>query len=320
LVGLGRLQAKLCGQAVLAVLLANRKGSCRLIPLMSNEELFLKRRVMQLRGESVASRQRTRPSRVQGLLPAALRNAALPLITLACAAIAPVALAATPASLEGTAWVLADNEAVSLQFEQGRVSGSDGCNRFNGPYLSRGASLTIGPPLAATQMACPPPVMQQAARFNQALAATRFFRRDGANLRLLGTDGSVRATLVPQSKTLAGSWQVSAYNNGRQAVVSPLLGTVLDVSFLEGGRIAGSSGCNRYSAKIQVEGSQVAIAAPMSTRRLCSEPAGVMEQERQFLASLASVATLRHEGQRLELRRADGALAVIMQRLPTAAK
>jgi heat shock protein HslJ len=273
----------------------------------------------------VAPRQRTHPAGVSRLLPeflplAALSLAALSLASLAFAAIAPAALAATPASLEGTAWVLAGNEAVSLQFEQGRVSGSDGCNRFNGPYLSRGTSLTIGPPLAATQMACPPPVMQQAARFNQALAATRFFRRDGANLRLLGADGSVGATLVPQSKSLAGSWQVSAYNNGRQAVVSPLVGTVLDVSFLEGGRIGGSSGCNRYSAKIQVQGSQVAIAAPMSTRRLCSEPAGVMEQERQFLAALTSVATLRHEGQRLELRRADGALALILRRQPTAAK
>jgi heat shock protein HslJ len=257
---------------------------------------------------------------VQGLLPAALRIAALPLVTLAFAAMAPVALAATPSGLEGTAWVLAGNDAVSLQFEQGRVSGSDGCNRYNGPYLSRGSALTIGPPLVATQMACPPPVMQQAAKFNQALAATRSFRLDGANLRLLAADGGVRATLVAQAKTLAGSWRVSAYNNGRQAVVSPLVGTVLDLSFLEGGRIGGNSGCNRFNAKFQVRGNQVAISAPLSTRRLCGEPAGVMDQERQFLAALASVAKLRHEGQRLELRRADGALAVILQRLPTAAR
>jgi heat shock protein HslJ len=45
-----------------------------------------------------------------------------------------------------------------------------------------------------------------------------------------------------------------------------------------------------------------------------------MEQERQFLAALTSVATLRHEGQRLELRRAEGALALILNRQPTAAK
>jgi len=249
---------------------------------------------------------------------AALPKAALPLITLAFAAIPPAALAAMPPSLDGTAWVLDGNDAVSLQFEQGRVSGSDGCNRFNGPYVSRGASLTIGPPLAATRMACPPPLQQQAARFNQALAATRFFRREGAQLRLLAADGSVRATLVSQSRSLDGRWQVSAYNNGRQAVVSPLLGTELDLSFLEGGRIGGNSGCNRYSATVQLDGSKVAITAPLSTRRLCIAPAGVMEQEQQFLAALSSVATLRQEVQRLELRRADGALALILRRLPTA--
>ena len=259
---------------------------------------------------------------------AALPKAALPLITLAFAAIPPAALAAIPQatlaamppSLDGTAWVLDGNDAVSLQFEQGRVSGSDGCNRFNGPYVSRGASLTIGPPLAATRMACPPPLQQQAARFNQALAATRFFRREGAQLRLLAADGSVRATLVPQSRSLDGRWQVLRYNNGRQAVVSPLLGTELDLSFLEGGRIGGNSGCNRYSATVQLDGSKVAISAPLSTRRLCIAPAGVMEQEQQFLAALSSVATLRQEGPRLELRRADGALALILRRLPTAAQ
>ena len=244
---------------------------------------------------------------------------ALTLFALALAATAPAALAATPANLDGTAWVLMGNDAVSLQFDQGRVSGSDGCNRFNGPYLSQGSSLQIGPPLAATQMACPPTVLRQAAQFNQALASTRFFRRDGDQLRLLGADGRVRATLVPQSRSLAGRWQVTAYNNGRQAVVSPLVGTDLDLSFLEGGRIGGSSGCNRYSATIRRDGNQVAISAPAGTRRLCMAPAGVMEQEQQFLAALTSVASLRQEGPRLELRRADGALALILKRLPTAA-
>ena len=246
----------------------------------------------------------------------ALLAAGLPLAALSMAA--PAALPASPTNLEGTAWLLNGNDAVSLQFEQGRVSGSDGCNRFNGPYASRGTSLQIGSPLAATKMACSPPVMEQAARFNQALAGTRSFRLDGGQLRLLGADDTVRATLVSQSRTLDGSWQVIRYNNGRQAVVSPLLGTDIDLSFLGDGRIGGSSGCNRYNASIQVDGSKVTISTPLSTRRLCSAPAEVMEQERQFLAALTSAATLRQEGRRLELRRADGALAVILRRLPTA--
>jgi len=42
----------------------------------------------------------------------------------------------------------------------------------------------------------------------------------------------------------------------------------------------------------------------------------VMEQEQQFLKALETVATVSQEGNRLELRRADGALAVTLAREP----
>ena len=45
------------------------------------------------------------------------------------------------------------------------------------------------------------------------------------------------------------------------------------------------------------------------TRRMCATP-GVMEQERFFLKALETVATMRMEGDGLELRTKDGALAV----------
>ena len=40
-------------------------------------------------------------------------------------------------------------------------------------------------------------------------------------------------------------WEVTGYNNGRQAVVSPKLGTRLNLMF-EDGLVSGSSGCNRF--------------------------------------------------------------------------
>jgi heat shock protein HslJ len=43
---------------------------------------------------------------------------------------------------------------------------------------------------------------------------------------------------------------------------------------------------------------------------MCAEPEGVMEQEQMLLAALETVATAQVEGDRLELRRADGALAL----------
>ena len=50
----------------------------------------------------------------------------------------------------------------TLAFEDDRVTGSDGCNDFNGSYdVSSGNRITIGP-LASTQKACEPDVMAQA--------------------------------------------------------------------------------------------------------------------------------------------------------------
>ena len=43
---------------------------------------------------------------------------------------------------------------------------------------------------------------------------------------------------------------------------------------------------------------------------MCAQPAGVMAQEQQILQALQSVATVRIEPSRVELRRADGVLAV----------
>jgi heat shock protein HslJ len=43
---------------------------------------------------------------------------------------------------------------------------------------------------------------------------------------------------------------------------------------------------------------------------MCAQPEGTMAQEAAFLAALQTAATQRREADRLELRTADGALAV----------
>jgi len=42
-----------------------------------------------------------------------------------------------------------------LQLENGRLSGSTGCNRINGTYSVSGNSIQFGPNLAMTKMGCP---------------------------------------------------------------------------------------------------------------------------------------------------------------------
>ena len=78
------------------------------------------------------------------------------------------------------------------------------------------------------------------------------------------------------------------------------------------GRVRGSGGCNSFSAGYTSSAEQLAIGPLGATRRACAEPDGVMAQEAAFLRALETVASARHDGHRLELRTATGALAATM--------
>jgi heat shock protein HslJ len=236
----------------------------------------------------------------------------------ACAAVPPVA---DPPGLDGTAWVLAElpgrtlvpGSSVTLRFEDGRASGSDGCNRYGVGYSTAASTFKVEPGGMATQMACAPELMQQASAFMASLTGAETYRVEAGQLQLLGADGALRARFAPQPEGLAGTaWRVTGYNNGRQAVVSVLNGTELTMEFSADGRVAGSAGCNRYTGSFKHDGKSLSFGPAAATRRMCIEPEGVMEQEQQFLKALETVATARHEGDRLELRTADGALAVTL--------
>jgi len=238
------------------------------------------------------------------------------------AACAPMSSTADPPSLDDTAWVLAElpgrallsDHGITLRFEDGRAAGSDGCNRYGSPYTHSGSTLSFGDKGVATQMACPPEVMQQAEAFRTSLAGTRNFRIAGdGRLQLQSPDGTVLASFVPQPEALAGtSWRVTGYNNGRQAVVGVLTGTDLTMEFAADGRVSGSAGCNRFTSGFTAGGTALRIGPAATTRRMCVSPERIMEQEQQFLKALETVATMRMEGDRLELRTADGALAVTL--------
>jgi heat shock protein HslJ len=246
----------------------------------------------------------------------------------ACAAVPPAteSPAADPPRLDGTAWVLAElpghtrvpGSSITLRFEDGRASGSDGCNRYGLAYSRTGSKLEFQPGGISTQMACAPELMQQASAFMASLTGARAYRVDAGQLQLLDAGGAQLARFTVQPEGLAGTaWRVTGYNNGRQAVVSVLDDTELTMEFSADGKVAGSAGCNRYMGSFKQDGTALSFGPTAATRRMCAGPEGVMEQEQQFLKALETVATARQEADRLELRTADDALAVSLGRLPT---
>jgi heat shock protein HslJ len=79
------------------------------------------------------------------------------------------------------------------------VSGSGGCNTYQGTYTVDGESLTFGP-LAATLMACSDPegVMEQEAVFLAQLQSATGYRIDGDQLHILNDKGHLVILFSPQ--------------------------------------------------------------------------------------------------------------------------
>jgi heat shock protein HslJ len=80
---------------------------------------------------------------------------------------------------------------------KGRFASTIGCNRIAGMPAISGSQLTFGP-MAATRMACPPPVDQVERAYLEALRNVRSFKATGATLIFLGEDGEPLLTLERQ--------------------------------------------------------------------------------------------------------------------------
>ncbi|MFN2201772.1 MAG: META domain-containing protein [Caldilineaceae bacterium] len=226
--------------------------------------------------------------------------------------------------LAGTSWLLSSlngdlplsGTTVTLDFgDDNTVSGSDGCNQFSTTYTQSGNDLTIAAPAASTLMACAAEVMVQATDYMDALTSVTSFISVGNQL-ILKDASEILATFVASSQNTANTkWEVTGYNNGREAVVGPLLGTEIIVEFSDDGIVSGNAGCNYFFAGYAVEENEVGIETPATTFRFCESPDGVMEQEAEFLAALESAATFSIQGNLLEMRTAEDQIAVQMVRV-----
>lgn len=105
----------------------------------------------------------------------------------------------TRSALEGTDWKLVSigaikpdpNRSPTLTFSGGRVTGSAGCNYFQGEYSSSRQKLEITD-LAMTLIACPdePGVMELEQEYFTALQGARSYELSGNRLSISTQDGT----------------------------------------------------------------------------------------------------------------------------------
>jgi len=241
-----------------------------------------------------------------------------PALRIAAAAVAAASLAAgclpggddnANGGLVGTSWTVMSIAGTStvqgaeptMTFaEDGTVSGSDGCNRYTGPFRTDGDRISIGR-LASTLIGCEPLLGAQAQAFTQALmgAGEWGLREDGAlevrgPATLLAEPGSGDPGAGPVGpglpvEDLAGTSWVLEELPGVQ-----LVDTIPSVTFGADGTVSGFAGCNSFNGTYEADGSSIAFGAFATTKVGCPDP--TMLVERSFLAALASASSWRADG------------------------
>jgi heat shock protein HslJ len=201
-----------------------------------------------------------------------------------------------------------ESAPLTLTFDNGRVSGRSGCNNFTGSYTAHDNNIKIGT-MASTRMACAHDVMVQEQQFLKALGSVVRWNIQGNELDMHRADDqrALTATQGPAPE-LSGTWTVTGFNNGREAVVSPILNTHLTLAF-ENGRVSGRAGCNTFTATFTTEGNSIKIGRAAVTQKMCMDN-DVMTQEQQFLKALESVVKWSVQGNELDMHRADGQRAL----------
>lgn len=123
-----------------------------------------------------------------------------------------------------------------------------------------------------------------------------------ATLALTGPQPARAANPTPGQAPPAGSWRLEDIAGGG---VLDRIQVVLNID--ADGRVSGSGGCNRMSARALVAGQNISFSLVATTRMAC--PPAVMAQEQRFTAALASVRSWRADPatRKLYLTAADGA-------------
>jgi len=111
------------------------------------------------------------------------------------------------------------------------------------------------------------------------------------------------ATPADELAAVSGrTWKLDSLG---EASAVPVEGTEITLSFREEGGMAGSSGCNRYQAALEVSpDGRLSVGPIAATRMACPEP--VMDQEDRYLARLGAITGYEIEDERLTLTDDEG--------------
>jgi heat shock protein HslJ len=213
-----------------------------------------------------------------------------------------------------TAKVIPGSNMISIHFEGGRITGFSGCNDFSGAFSVYKSQLTINN-VSATNMACPAKIMSQENAFlYYDLQNAAKFRLEGDKLTIFDNKNRTLAAFTRYTPpTVSGTvWRVTAYANANGNMVQLIAGTKISAEFSPDGAINGFAGCNQYTGKWNpsLAHGNISVGGLTAGKKKCASPAGVMQQERDYLRALRTAATYTMTSSEMTFETASGSTAV----------
>ena len=211
----------------------------------------------------------------------------------------------TQFALSGTEWQLestggpADSSPapaganLTLGFGGYRYVGYSGCNWFQGMFDAQGDSLTLEPPAKSLGGCIAKPEAQKLqSSYLTGLANVISYAIEDGKLVLYAANKQRMGTMEPlEAVPFEGTtWELMFYPSADAVDAVPVLPGATITARFDGGKLTGNAGCNDYSADYKRDDTQLTFGAVTVTEKMCAEPAGVMEQEKAYLKTLAEVA------------------------------
>lgn len=212
-------------------------------------------------------------------------------------------------NLTGSRWNLVsmagepplEGNAITLDFLNGDLGGSAGCNSYSAPYTLEGSELAVGDPIS-TMMACEG-LMDQEARYLGMLGSAESLTAGADELVIHTPEGDLVYEPAGDAPLEGTAWTLSGLVED-EAVSSMPIDEEITATF-EGGQLSGFAGCNSYSAEYTVEGEMLNLGEIVSTLVACEEEER-NEREQAFLAALQNAFAYQIERESLTLLDASG--------------
>lgn len=224
-----------------------------------------------------------------------------------------------PAALEGVEWTLTSASVssqnlsefgITATFDGARMAGFSGVNSYTGEYeASEDGSFKAGP-LASTMMAGPEKNMAAEKVYLTLVEAATSYEVAGGKLTLKEGEGTTLIFEAAKPFSFPGtSWSVTGYNNGKQAVVGPIVDSELTLDFADDKTVSGSAGVNNFNGEY-TSGEDAISIGPLASTKKMGDPE-LMTQEQAYLAALGAASTWEVSNGVLTMRDGKGAIQII---------